>query len=312
MQDGALQARVRRSLGLAAGRPAWWAVAFLTTLVIDRPLQFFFASLFLTGRRDVFPSIIGLTERRESLLPSFIAVSAVLLAAGKALDYWAQSSLAALVSGEVEGAGGGAAGALRRGTGALSRYAAAVLPVDLARYLLLLLPGFVWLAWRGFDPRLDHWCAYTLVIMAWLFTCVPLAIALGVFSELAGREVVLGSSRPPAAWHSARGLGWRNRRAVLEAWLPTMAADLLIGAVMAALSFGGAYLLFVIRSGWGLRGAAWSAVSAAAFAALFGAAKTAHAASQTFKSALWTLTWLEFCGAAPAREAGSAGGEGEA
>ena len=282
MQDGALQARVRRSLGLAAGRPGWWAVAFLTTLVIDRPLQFFLRLALPHRPQGRLSSIIGLTERRESLLPSFIAVSAVLLAAGKALDYWAQSSLAALVSGEVEGGGRGAAGALRRGTGRCPATrppspggpgqvpASCCCPaclVGLARLrppprpLVRLHPGHHGLALHlraaGHRP--------------------------GGLSELAEREVVLGSSRPPAAWHFRPRTGLAQPARRPGSLAATMAADLLIGAVMAALSFGGAYLLFVIRSGWGLRGAAWSAVSAAAFAALFGAAKTAHAASQTFK-----------------------------
>ncbi len=211
MQGDELRERVKLCIGMAAGHPAWWVVAFFTTLVIDRPLQFLFGSLFLTGRSDVFPSIIDLTSGRDSLLSTFIVVSAVLLVVGKALDYWGQSTLIALADGEAAGTGEGMAEALRRGWKALAVYAATVLPVDLARYLLLLLPGFAWLAWRGFDPDFDHWCAYTLIILAWLFTCVPLAVALGVFSELAGREVMLGASRPPAAWRSARELGWGNR-----------------------------------------------------------------------------------------------------
>jgi hypothetical protein len=296
MQGEELQARVKRCFGMAAGHPAWWVAAFFTTLVIDRPLQFLFGSLFLTGRSEVFPSIIDLTSGRDSLLSMFIVVSAVLLVVGKALDYWGQSTLIALADGEAAGTGEGMAEAVRRGWRALAIYAATVLPVDLVRYLLLLLPGFAWLAWRGFDPDFDHWCAYTLIILAWLFICVPMAVALGVFSELAGREVMLGASRPPAAWRSARELGWANRRAVLEAWLPTLAADLAVAAVICALSFGGAWLLFVTRTGLDLTGAVWDVISATVFMLLFVAVKTAHAFAQTFKSALWTLTWRDLSG----------------
>lgn len=293
MDDEGLRARVRRCLKISAGHPAWWVVALFTTLVVDRPLQFLFASQFLTGREDVFPSITELTSQRESLLSLFIAVSALLLIAGKALDYWSQSTLIVLADGEAGETAPVIPAALRRGWKALARYAAAVLPVDLARYLLWLLPGLLWLILRAVDPGGDQWCTYSIFTLAWLFTCVPLAVALGVFSELAGREVVLGASGPPAAWLSAWTLGRDNRREVFEAWLPTLAADLVVAVIIGVVSFAGAYLLFVTRTGLGLEGVVWDLISTASFVLTFTAVKAAHAVAQTFKSVLWTLTYRD-------------------
>lgn len=293
MSDNELPVRVKQSLKLTISHPGWWVVAFFTTLVIDRPLQFIFASQFLTGRRDVFPSILDLTAERGSLLTLVIIVTAVLLLVGKGLDYVSQATLIGLVEGEASGELQGMGGALRRGSRALARYALTVLPVDMARYALYLVPGLAWLIWRHFDPGFHKWCAYLLLNLIWLFTCLPLAVALGVFSELAGREVMIVRSRAPRAWRAARELGWGNRRDVLAAWLPTLVADLAVAAVFLGVSLAGAYLLFALRPDTMAGSTAWNLISTACFVLLFIIAKVAHSAAQTFKSAVWTLTYLD-------------------
>lgn len=281
---------------MSAGHPAWWAAAFLTTLVVDRPLQFIFASQFLTGRRDVFPSILELTDMRGTFLSLFILVAVVVLLAGKALDYTGQAALIELAEGERVEEGVGLGGSLGRGWRHLPRYALAVFPADLVRYALLLLPGFMWMIWRRFDPEFDWWCAYTVINLAWVATCLPLAVGVGVFSELAGREVVLAASRPPGAWRDAWLLVWKNRQAVLAAWIPTLVADAAVAVFFLAVSFPTAYVVYLIGHGEGVEGAARGLVSAALFALAFLAAKTAHAVAQTFKSTLWTFTFRELKG----------------
>lgn len=293
MQGGELQARVKRCFGMAAGHPAWWVVAFFTTLVVDRPLQFLFASQFLTGREDVFPSITELTSGRDSLLSLVIVVYAAAFIVGKALDYLSQSTLIVLAEEDAAETVPGMASALRRGLAALARFAVTLVPIDLARYFLWLLPGLLWLVLRAVDPEGGQWCTYSIFTLVWLFTCVPLAVALGVFSELAGRGVVLGASGAVEAWRCAWRLGLDNRRAVFEAWLPTLAADIVVAVLIAVVSFTGAYLLFVTRTGLDLEGVAWDLVSSASFVLMFMAVKAAHAVSQTFKSALWTLTYRD-------------------
>lgn len=281
---------------MAAGHPAWWVAAFLTTLVVDRPLQFIFASQFLTGQRDVFPSILDLTDIRGSFLPLFIVIAALVLLAGKALAYMGEAALIELAEGERAKEGKSLGVSLGRGWRHLPRYAATVFPVDLARYALLLLPGFMWMAWRRFDPELDWWCAYTVINLAWVVTCLPLAMALGVFSELAGREVVLTASRPPGAWQDAWLLALRNRQAVFAAWIPTIVADAAMAVFFLAVSFPTAYVVYLIGHGEGVGGAARELVAAALFFLAFLTAKTAHAVAQTFKSVLWTFTFRELKG----------------
>lgn len=296
MPDNYLQARIKKCLRAAAGHPAWWIAALFTTLVVDRPLQFIFASQFLTGRRDVFPSILELTELRRSFLPLFMVAVALVFLAGKALDYLGQAALIELAEGERTRFKMGLGGALGRGWRLLPRYAATIFPVDIARYVLLLLPGFIWMAWRHFDAGFDLWCAYTILNLVWLAACFPLAVGLGVFSEMAGREVVLEASRPPDAWREAWSLGWRNRRAVLEAWIPTFVADLALAVFFFAVSFSAAYIAFLAGNGHGVAGVARSLLKAGLFAAAFIAAKTAHSVVQTFKSTLWTYTFRELRG----------------
>ncbi len=225
-----------------------------------------------------------------------IVVAAVVLLVGKGLDYLGQATLICLAEGEASGERRGIGESLRRGSRDLARYALTVLPLDLARYALYLMPGLTWLIWRHFDPDFHAWCAYLTFNLAWIFTCLPLAVALGVFSELAGRKVVLGASRPPQAWKTARELGWGNRRDVFAAWLPTLAADLAVAAVFLAISFTGAYLLFILKPHVGAGSMAWDLVSAACFIVLFIIAKIVHSAAQTFKSAVWTLTYLDLTG----------------
>jgi hypothetical protein len=292
MSDNELPVHVKRSLELTISHPGWWVVAFFTTLVIDRPLQFIFASQYLTGNRDVFPSILDLTAERGSLLTLVIIVTAVLLLLGKGLDYLSQATLVCLVEGEASGEPGEMGQSLRRGARAFARYALAVLPVDLARYALYLVPGLTWLIWRHFDPGFHKWCAYLVFNLIWLFTCLPLAVALGIFSELAGRQVMLGGSRAPQAWKAAWELGWGNRREVLAAWLPTLVADLAVAVVFLGMSFAGAYLLFLLRPDAGT-GMAWDLISTACFILMLFFAKVVHSAAQTFKSAVWTLTYLD-------------------
>lgn len=291
MPENDLQARVGDCLRMAAGHPAWWAAAFLTTLVVDRPLQFIFASQFLTGQRDVYPNILDLTGTRHSLLPLFLVAAGLVYLAGKALDYLGQAALIELADGERARENKRLGWSLRRGWRHLPRFALTVFPVELARYVLLLLPGFMWMAWRRFDPDFDRWCAYIIYNLAWLATCMPLAVGLGVFSELAGREVVLGASRPPEAWREAWSLGWRNRQAVLAAWVPTFIADVVTAAFFLAISFPVAYAVFLIGHGDGVAGVARDLASALLYALAFVAAKTVHVVAQSFKSALWTLTF---------------------
>ncbi len=188
-----------------------------------------------------------------------------------------------LVEGEASGEHGGMGQSLRRGVRALVRYALAVLPVDLARYALYLYAGIDLAHLAPLRSGIHQWCAYLVFNLIWLFTCLPLAVALGIFSELAGREVMLGGSRASQTWKTAWELGWVNRREVLAAWLPTLVADLAVAVVFLGMSFGGAYLLFIclMSRDIGTGSAAWDLISTACFILLFLLAKVVHSAAQT-------------------------------
>ncbi len=258
-------------------------MALLCTLAVDRPLQFLYGSWFLGPRRSFAPSL-------EELLPGggvaggkLIVAAVALFILAKALDYMGQISLIFLTAGAFGAEEGGALEGLRRGFVEFLRYAAAMVPLDLMRYFLLVMPFFVWLIWSRLDPDLNGWCAYLLTV----FSCTTLSsllyVVTGVFTELAGRALALGGESVPGAWASAWRCMRRFSREVVSAWLPTLLADMAAAASILAAGFTVSYLSMIISGGAG-----WPGL----FLISLMAVKFVQALVRSYKSCVWTGAWL--------------------
>lgn len=183
-------------------------------------------------------------------------------------------------------------------------FAATLLPLDAARVALVYLPALIIAVWERWDPGYDRIWLYILAILAWALLFFSAFILAGIVAAVGARLSLLARAGLPAAWCEAWAAFRGQPLRLILVWAKAAAAD---AAFIAA-----AWPLSALVP-WAARLAAGSTASAPlkglVYLAAYGLFAVTLIAGQTlvqsYKSSLWTITYMLLAREEKGREAGT-------
>ncbi|MEJ5186740.1 MAG: hypothetical protein WHT46_06640 [Candidatus Geothermincolales bacterium] len=285
---GVFEDRVAGVFLVAARERSLWPAAFLVSLGLSESWRVLFGwdPLWLGERAGRAGGAAGFTLGAVVFLASFLLL--------RALGLSGEMVLVGQVS-DFPGVDGPVV-TFRRVRGRFLPLALTYLPYELARVAVVYLPSRIVYSWSRWDPRLKLWPLYIFFVGVWGLLILVLYGPASVLARLAVREVVLGEAEFYPAWRESWEKASRSPGRCAVAWLWSLAADLSFlvpGWILVAIlpwlgrSLGKVIPVPVVRV---IPSVVLNAVLAAALV-------SGQVLVQTFKSIIWTRTWLELDGA---------------
>lgn len=281
----------RRSLRLALAEKRLWPAGLLAALALSEAwwAVFGWGPEYLGERwRNAIAGRLG----DAWALVAFVAAATAAFAVTRALGYLAEMVLIRQVAEGESGPIPGFAAAFSTSRDRYPSLAAALLPWDVLRAVLIHLPAAVIAVWERWDPRLDHVVLYISVTLLWLGLLAAAAFLVGVTAALAGRLALLRRLGARAAWSGGWKLMRRRTAKCLAVWMQVLAAEIAFVAVAWPLS---------ALVPWAARLAARSTgvtvvrgfIYSLAYALLAGTLIAGQTLVQCYRSSLWTIACIE-------------------
>lgn len=280
----------RQALRYALGERRLWAAGLLAALTLSEAwwVIYGWGPEYLGERwKGAFAGRLG----DAGSLAVFLAVALAAFVVLKATGYLGEMVLIRQVAQGVRSEMPWFTEAFSASRGRYIHLAAALLPRDALRALLIYLPVPLLALWNRWDPRLDHLLLYVALFAAWFALLAAADFLVGVTAALAARGALLERQGMREAWRRGWSLLRRHAVRCLAAWLQVLAADLaflvLAWPLSALVPWGAGMASGLLRAAplrWLVHGAAYAVL--AAF--LVGG----QTAVQCYRSSLWTLTYI--------------------
>ncbi len=280
----------RRALRYALGERRLWTAGLLAAVALGEAWWVIYGwgpEYLGESWRHALGERMGDAASLVASLTAAVAAFAVL----KAVGYMAEMVLVRQVAQGMRSEIPGFTEAFSASRGRYIHLAAALLPRDALRALLVYLPVPLLALWKRWDPLLDHLLLYMAVFMAWFALLVAADFLVGVTAALAARGALLMRQGVREAWRRGWGLLRSNAARCLAVWLQVLAADLVflvLAWTLSALVPWGAGMASDLLRVAPLR---WL-VHAMAYAVLAAFLVGGQTAVQCYRSSLWTLTYI--------------------
>ncbi len=283
-----MEPEYKRAIGLALREKRLWAAGLICALAFTEAwwIIYDWGPENLGERAGNWVREVGEKGFLEAV--AFIALAMIAFAALKAIGYLGEMILVRQVADGLDLETPTFSKAFATSRRRYLNFAVTLLPWDALRVAAIYLPSLIIALWDRWDPHINHFGLYILVLFLWFAVLLAVYILAGITATLAARFSLLEEKGIPEAWQAGWALLKEYPGKCAPVWLQAFAADLIFLLVAWPLSVLIPWLVGLFAHHIGFAPLRWLIYSitylvlAAGFIIL-------QTGVQVYKSSLWTI-----------------------